>query len=46
VHSPGTYMWTGGAGKCKDMKGNGSYFSVTSVNRPDGTASGYAVLNR
>jgi hypothetical protein len=46
ARNPGTYTWTGGTGKYKEIKGNGVYFAVTSVNWPDGTASGYSVMNR
>ena len=43
---PGTWEWTGGTGKYKEIKGSNTFVGVTSVNWPDGTASGYATWNR
>lgn len=43
---PGTFEWTGGTGKYKDIKGSNTYVGFTQVNWPDGTASGYATWNR
>lgn len=43
---PGTFEWTGGTGKYKEIKGGNTFVGITSVNWPDGTASGYATWNR
>jgi hypothetical protein len=46
VRGPGTFEWTGGTGKYKDIKGSNTFVGNTTVNWPDGTASGYATWNR
>jgi CubicO group peptidase (beta-lactamase class C family) len=43
---PGTFEWTGGTGKYKEIKGSNTFVGVTQVNWPDGTATGYATWNR
>jgi hypothetical protein len=44
---PGTWDWTGGTGKYKDIKGRDMTFvGVTETNWPDGTASRYSTWNR
>jgi hypothetical protein len=45
-HGSGTFEWTGGTGKYKEIKGGGTIVGATSVNWPDGSASGYAIFNR
>jgi hypothetical protein len=42
----GTYQYTGGTGKYKDIKGDNTFVGVTQVNWQDGTSSGYATWNR
>jgi hypothetical protein len=44
--SPGTFEWTGGTGKYKDIKGENTFVGHTSVNWSDGTTSSYATWNR
>jgi hypothetical protein len=46
IRGPGTFEWTGGTGKYKEIKGSNTFFGVTQVNWPDGTASGYSTFNR
>jgi hypothetical protein len=46
VGGQGTFEWTGGTGKYKEIKGSNTFFASTVVNWPDGTASGYATWNR
>jgi hypothetical protein len=43
---PGTFEWTGGTGKYKEIKGDGTFVGYTQVNWPDGTISGYSTWNR
>jgi hypothetical protein len=43
---PGTFEWTGGTGKYKEISGSNTYVGNTTVNWPDATASGYATWNR
>jgi hypothetical protein len=45
-HTKGTWEWTGGTGKYKEIKGSNTYAGSLSVNWVDGTASGYATWNR
>ena len=44
--STGSFTYTGGTGKYKDIKGTFPFTGVTQVNWADGTASGYAIWNR
>jgi len=46
VRGPGTFEWTGGTGKYKDIKGSNTFVGNTAVNWSDGTASGFATWNR
>jgi len=46
VRNPGTFEWTGGTGKYKEIKGSNTFVANPSVNWPDGTISGYATWNR
>jgi hypothetical protein len=43
---PGTFQYTGGTGKYKEINGNGTFVGVTQVNWQDGTSTGYATWNR
>jgi hypothetical protein len=43
---PGTFDYTGGTGKYKDIKGNNTFVGNITVNWPDGTGSAYATWNR
>ncbi len=43
---PGTFQYTGGTGKYKEINGNHSFVGVTQVYWKDGTLSGYATWNR
>jgi hypothetical protein len=43
---PGTFDYTGGTGKYKDIKGTNTFVANTVVNWADGTATGYATWNR
>ena len=43
---PGTFEWTGGTGKYKEIKGSNTFVGISTANWPDGTASGYATWNR
>ena len=45
-HSPGTFEWTGGTGKYKEIKGSNTFVVHPAANWPDGTSSGYAIWNR
>lgn len=42
----GTFEYTGGTGKYKDIRGSNNFTGITQVNWADGTASGYAIWNR
>ena len=42
----GTWEWTGGTGKYKEIKGSNTYDGTPTVNWADGTVSGYATWNR
>jgi hypothetical protein len=44
--APGTFEWTGGTGKYKEIKGDNTFVGHTQVNWSDGTATGYATWNR
>jgi hypothetical protein len=44
--NPGTWEWTGGTGKYKEIKGTNTFVGSSVVNWPDGTSSGYATWNR
>jgi hypothetical protein len=44
--NPGTFEYTGGTGKYKDIRGSNNFSGITQVNWADGTASGYAIWNR
>jgi CubicO group peptidase (beta-lactamase class C family) len=44
--SKGTFEWTGGTGKYKDIKGSNTVATQFTGNWADGTASGLAVWNR
>ena len=46
VRGPGTWEWTGGTGKYKEIKGDNTFVGNTVVNWADGTASGFATWNR
>jgi hypothetical protein len=46
VTTHGTYQWTGGTGKYKEITRNGTFTGHTQVNWQDGTSSGYATWNR
>jgi hypothetical protein len=46
VRGPGTYEWTGGTGKYKDIRGEYPFVGVIQINWPDGTASGYSTFGR
>jgi hypothetical protein len=46
VHYPGTFEWTGGTGKYKDIKGSNNFVANPTARWPDGTVSGYATWNR
>jgi hypothetical protein len=43
---PGTFDYTGGTGKYKDIKGTNTFVANTVVNWADATASGFATWNR
>jgi hypothetical protein len=42
----GSFTFTGGTGKYKDIRGTSPFTGVTQINWADGTASGYAIWNR
>lgn len=42
----GSFTFTGGTGKYKDIRGTSPFTGVTQINWADGTASGYATWNR
>jgi hypothetical protein len=42
----GTFDFTGGTGKYQGISGGNTFVGHTQVNWPDGTASGYSVINR
>lgn len=42
----GTFEYTGGTGKYKDIRGSNNFSGITQVNWADGTASGYSIWNR
>ena len=46
AHTTGTWEWTGGTGKYKEIKGSNTYTGNPIVNWPDGTVSAYATWNR
>ena len=43
---PGTFEFTGGTGKYAGIKGDNTFVGHTSINWPDGTATGFATWNR
>jgi hypothetical protein len=43
---PGTFQYTGGTGKYKDISGSNIFVGVPQINWQDGTTSGYATWNR
>jgi hypothetical protein len=45
-HSNGTWEWTGGTGKYKEIKGSNTYEGHLTANWQDGTSSGYVTWNR
>ena len=45
-HSHGTFEWTGGTGKYKEIKGSNTFVGSPAIGWPDGTFSGYAIWNR
>jgi len=42
----GSFTFTGGTGKYKDIRGTSPFTGVTQINWADGTASGYSIWNR
>jgi hypothetical protein len=46
TRAPGTFDWTGGTGKYKEIKGSNTFVGNTVVNWPDGSATGFATWNR
>jgi hypothetical protein len=46
TRGPGTFDWTGGTGKYKEIKGSNTFVGNTVVNWPDGSATGFATWNR
>jgi len=45
-HGPGTFKYTGGTGKYKEITGDNTFVGITQAHWPDGTSSGYATWNR
>jgi hypothetical protein len=43
---PGTFDYTGGTGKYKDIKGSNTFVGNVTVSWPDGTGSGFSAWNR
>jgi hypothetical protein len=46
VNCAGTFDYTGGTGKYRGINGHNTFSGHTSVNWPDGTASGFSTVNR
>ena len=46
IRSPGTFEWTGGTGKYQAIKGDNTFYAVTTANWADGSVSGYAPWNK
>jgi hypothetical protein len=46
IDCAGTFDFTGGTGKYRGITGHNTFAGHTQVNWPDGTASGYSIINR